>query len=100
MLDTSLMIKCPRCEAESTLGDWDDYSYAECITREMRRGYIPLQEKRAFNTKSGVCYKCPKCAQWIRGSQLIIDSDDPELRKLGRKRLTTVDGRRIIKHTK
>lgn len=98
MLSIELKIKCPHCDKTSAIGDWDDCSYAECITREMRRAYKSILNESVFNVKSNTAYKCPKCGNWIRGSQLIIESDDPKLKRLGRKPLTTIDGRKIIRH--
>jgi hypothetical protein len=84
MLSRNLDIKCGWCGKDSTLGDWNDATYARCVNREMKRMFTSLTEKRAFYKKSDTFYLCPKCGKWSRGSQLrIIHTDDPELLRLG-----------------
>lgn len=97
MLSKDLKVKCPRCDAVSNITDWDDFSYSECLTRQMRRAYMSLLSEKAFNPQSDYAYECPKCRNWVRGSQLIIESDDPKLKRLGRRPLTTVHGQKIIR---
>lgn len=78
-------IKCPRCGKNSSLLEWDAYTFEQCTSREMRRAFLHLNSSKAFEAKSDTFYICPTCKQWSRGSQLIIDSKDPMLSKLGRK---------------
>ena len=82
-LDPNLMIKCQWCNGEKTLDEWDKNTYAQCTSREMRRLYMHLHETKAFRRDSGKFYKCPICGQWLKGSQLIVVSDDEKLKRLG-----------------
>lgn len=82
--DTEI-IKCPRCGSKHILAEWENTTYGQCTSREMKRAYISLSVDRAYKEKSNTFYMCPRCNQWSRGSQLIIESDDIELVKLGRK---------------
>lgn len=89
MLSRNLDIRCQRCGGISSLGSWNDETYSLCVTREMRRTFTELTKERAFKRESDTFYKCPICGQLSRGSQLIIESDDIKLRKLGRESIIT-----------
>lgn len=84
MLDRSLEVKCAWCGKTSTLGEWNDKTYNKCTSREMKRAFTSLTEKKAFFKKSDTYYICPICGKWSRGSQLkIVNTDNKELLKLG-----------------
>lgn len=84
MLNNDLDIRCPRCGKLAKLKTWNELTYSMCSTREMKRAYTQLYEKKAFKQESNAFYICPNCNQWSRGSQLkIVNTDDKELLKLG-----------------
>ena len=84
MIDNCVDILCPRCGKVTKLKNWNDLTYSMCSTREMKRAYTQLYEKKAFKHESNTFYICPQCYQWSRGSQLkITNTDNPELKKLG-----------------
>lgn len=85
MIKDTETIVCPRCGKKHSLSEWENLTYAQCTSREMKRAYIKLSTERAYREKTNTFYLCPSCNKWSRGSQLIIESDDPELAKLGRK---------------
>ena len=85
MLNSTEIVICPRCDKKSTLKEWDDNTFKECKSREMRRLYLHLNMEKAFKKSSDTFYLCPKCNNWSRGSQLIVDSNDKRLIKLGRQ---------------
>jgi DNA-directed RNA polymerase subunit RPC12/RpoP len=77
-------VRCPRCFKTSNLGEWDDLTFKQCFTREMKRAYTKLTLKKAFKRESNTFYMCPKCKAWSRGCNLTItDTDDNELKRLG-----------------
>ncbi len=78
-----IKIVCQWCAEESALEDWDQNTYSQCTNREMRRLYMSVADLKAYEKDSGKFYKCPKCGQWLKGSQLILISDDESIRKLG-----------------
>ena len=84
ILDKHLDIRCPRCGKTSKLFRWDNATYSECDTDEMKELYTHLYEEKAFLRKTDAYYICPKCHNWSRGSQLkIIGSKDIKLNALG-----------------
>lgn len=84
MLSRNLDVKCSWCGKTSTLGDWNDTTYARCTNREMKRAFITLTDKKAFLRKTDSFYLCPCCGKWSRGSQLrIVNTNDVKLLKLG-----------------
>ena len=85
-------IKCQWCNKKSTLEDWENNTYKECINREMKRAYTHLYEKRAFIKSTDSYYKCPQCGKWLAGSELIIvDSNNKKLEKLGRQSIICIE---------
>lgn len=83
-ISRDLEVKCGWCSRTSTLGEWDDKSYAACKNRKMKRLYIGLTNKKAFDNNDPHYYCCPKCEKWSRGSQLsIVNTEDTELLRLG-----------------
>ena len=86
MLDRKLDVKCPWCGKTSHLGDWNDSTYNRCTSREMKRAFTNLTDKRAFMKNSDTFYICPKCEQWSRGCQLsIVNTENKSLLSLGRQ---------------
>ncbi len=80
---SSTIISCQWCGVPSTLQEWDDISYKDCTSREMRRAYMHLSNERAFNKKYNKFYKCPNCGKWLKGCQLMVRSSDKNIASLG-----------------
>ena len=77
-------IKCQWCNETANLDNWEQSTYRECKSREMKRKYTSLYDVRAFKHTSKTFYKCPCCGKWLRGSQLTItDAKNSEHLKLG-----------------
>ena len=86
MISREESVECPWCGNKEELGVWNDYTYMQCTSREMRRAFTELTREKAFTRKAKTFYLCIKCNKWVRGSQLwIVDTDNPELKKLGRE---------------
>lgn len=98
MINRTEDIKCPRCNKESKLGEWNDITYKRCTNREMRRAFTQLTEERAFLRKSDTFYLCPKCKVWSRGSQLkIVNTTNEKLLRLGGEPvIVSIDGENNI----
>lgn len=64
---------CPGCKKSSTLLDWDKATKDLCTTREMRRSYRSVLDKK--NWAHGVCryYACPLCGNLYRANQLKLE---------------------------
>ena len=91
MIPNDTNILCPWCECKCTLKDWNENTYKECKSREMRRKYTQLNNEKAFKRKTDTYYKCPVCGKWLRGSQLVIvDTEDARLLRLGREPVVKV----------
>lgn len=85
-LERSLDIRCPWCGSVHKLGEWNDSTYAMCTSREMRRAFTLLTDRKAFTDKGNAYYMCPGCKKWSKGTTLsIVNTDDAGLLKLGRK---------------
>lgn len=83
-IDRKEHVQCGWCFKESTLGEWNDFTFSKCVNREMKRDFTPLNDSKAFFRKSNTYYQCPKCEMWCRGSQLkIVNTDNEYLKKLG-----------------
>lgn len=92
MLDSDTKVKCGWCGEVSTVKEWDDTTFSECKSREMRRAYKHLYDEKSFYRQADTYYKCPKCQAWSRGSQLkITDTDDKRLLSLGGEPIFTVN---------
>lgn len=85
MLSLKLVVRCPVCERNSLLREWDELSYSKCTSREMRRAYKHLTDEKVFSKKVDIFFICPKCSNWSKGNQLAIQSEDPKLKRLGRQ---------------
>lgn len=84
------IIKCPLCESDHTVREWDENSYSQCTTREMRRCYTKLNSVKAFDRNEYKYYRCPSCDTWREGYKLVIVSDDEKLRRLGGEVITEI----------
>ena len=69
------VIICPRCNKASRLIEWDSVTHSECITREMRRAFVSLEETKAYVKGTANMYKCPRCAEYSRGDKLKVRTD-------------------------
>ena len=85
MLDTNLIIRCPWCGSTRTLKDWDDTTFSKCSTREMKRSFRSLTKEGTWLKNSNKYFVCRECQKWVKASQLIIESNDAKLKKLGRE---------------
>jgi len=84
MIKEDQNIKCAWCQDKSTAKEWNDTTYDRCVSREMRRSYVPIFLEKTFRRSEDTFYKCPKCSMWMRGCQLsIVDTDDKKLLRLG-----------------
>lgn len=84
MLSQTEKVCCGWCDKASLARDWNDVTFKECKSREMRREYTPIFNEKAFLRQSNTFYKCPICGRWLRGCQLrIVETDNPHLLKLG-----------------
>ena len=75
MLSRDSIVRCPWCDKTSTLGEWNDNTYAQCTNREMKRDFMPLMDERAFKKNSVSFYMCPLCKKWSRGSKLVLKTN-------------------------
>lgn len=67
------MIVCSWCSTPHTANEWNDLTYSQCKSRDMRRAYTPITDSKAFSGNKKSYYKCPECGQWRAGSSLKID---------------------------
>lgn len=91
LLNDNSIVKCPWCLSEHTLKEWDDLTFAECRTREMKRAFRSLKNRQVWGKESKNFYKCPNCANWSRGNKLRVVSDNIELSKLGNEPLFKIN---------
>lgn len=73
------VIECPDCKVESKLTEWDTVTFDQCYTREMKRSYISLADKRAYRKQSDTHYMCPSCKKYIKGYMLRIKGQLPHM---------------------
>lgn len=64
------MVLCPECKEYSTLGEWEDITLENCISRHDRRHYTSLLDAGAWNKGKGVAYMCPQCRKFQHSYQL------------------------------
>lgn len=84
MLEKGIQIKCGWCDGYTKAENWEKNTYDQCKSREMRRAYTSIYNKKTFYRKANTFYKCPICDMWSRGCQLkIVGTTDKELLKLG-----------------
>lgn len=78
------MIRCQWCQGENTAKEWNDLTYSDCKSREMRRAFRNIKEPKAWEQDAKFYYRCPCCSQWLRGDQLILlDNDGEPVRGIG-----------------
>ena len=66
-------IECPVCKKKSRLVQWDLATKNNCFTRERRRAFISLEQKKAYQSK--YIYECPKCGKGTEGNHLRVFGD-------------------------
>lgn len=78
------LVQCPWCSDIEKAEVWNDGTYKECKSREMRRAFKPLFELQVWSKKSQHFYKCPSCGIWSRGNQLkLIDEEGNVVKSVG-----------------
>ena len=86
MLRNSLIIECQQCGCKSTLEDWNNKTKGMCTSREMKRQYTELTDKRVFTGEKEAYYICPSCNSWSKGDELFVyDEDGERFKSLGGK---------------
>lgn len=70
MNNAGMKLECITCGKRSSLSAWNKKTREQCTTREQVRDYIQLYDPRAFKKETEVCYKCPRCGDWIDGYKL------------------------------
>lgn len=70
MLNKEDKVGCYWCSEVSTAENWNNATYSECTSREMRRAYTPIFNEKTFTESANTFYKCPLCGKWTRGSNL------------------------------
>lgn len=90
-LDKSTIILCPWCNQRSSLDNWNNTTYKQCDTEEMKRDFLPLYYRRTFNEEEKTFYMCPKCERWIKAIQLKLLSTNDKVSELGNKPLIKFD---------
>lgn len=69
-------VKCQWCRLVNTAKKWNDITYEQCISREMRRAFRSIYDMQVWGKDSDHFYKCPSCNIWSRGNQLILIDDE------------------------
>lgn len=86
------LVECQWCNIKSKAIEWNDLTFAQCFTREMKRAFRNIYDIKVWGNNSKNFYKCPNCGMWSRGNQLILfDEAGEKTRGLG--------GRPIIRLT-
>lgn len=60
-------LKCPSCLTSKQASVWDEDTKGKCLTRQQRRDYVSICEKRTTFKATEIYYYCKKCDQWILG---------------------------------
>lgn len=83
--DKGIRIKCGWCSLESPIEKWEQNTFKECKTREMKRAYETIYDEKVFRGDN-YFYLCPECNTWSSGEQLrITGTKDKHLLQLGGK---------------
>ena len=78
------LIRCPWCQGEMKAIDWDTKTYGACISREMKRAFKSVKDRKVWGKESKHYYMCPDCSMWSRGNQLkLIDDSGNVIRGIG-----------------
>lgn len=84
MIGKEINIKCGWCSGKHKAEEWNELTYSECKSREMRRAYTEIYKESTFSKGADTYYKCPSCGTWSKGCQLsIVDTEDRRLLRLG-----------------
>lgn len=75
-VSNDVILTCPKCGREATVKEWDDNTYRQCTTRQMRRDYISLTRKKAYKESSDTYYQCLFCNDWIEGWTFGTESEE------------------------
>ena len=81
LINKQAKIRCQWCQFEFTAEKWNDTTFKECKSREMRRAFKSIFDTKRFAKDSQNFYKCPHCDMWSRGNQLILLDDNGEVIK-------------------
>ena len=77
-------VKCQWCEGEFSAESWNDSTYSECKSREMKRAFRPIFNRQVWGKTSQHFYKCPRCGMWSKGNQLVLlDKNGKVVRGIG-----------------
>ncbi len=78
------IVKCQWCAAHIKAKEWNDTTFKECTSREMKRAFKDIYEKSVWTKDSDHFYKCPNCGTWSRGAQLLlIDKNGETIKGFG-----------------
>ena len=94
-LPESERVICPWCDKDSSLKEWDDTTFSECISREQKRAFKHLTDPRVWKSTSESFFKCPLCGQWVRGNKLRLKNWTPDYKGLGGRPLFEVNGHKF-----
>lgn len=84
-------IKCQWCSGVERAEIWNDKTFSECTTREMRRAFKEIYRTSVWMKGSNHFYKCPNCGSWSRGSQLVLlNKSDEVVKGLGCESVLTI----------
>lgn len=78
-IDDTSIVRCQWCGEDALASNWDDVSFKECTSREMRREYRSICEKFIWKAKADYYYKCPNCSMWSKADQLILLGKDKQI---------------------
>lgn len=91
ILKDTTLIKCPWCSKISNILEWNALTFSKCTSRQMKREFTPLVNKKAFDSNKRSYYECPKCGQWACGENLkAFEESGKEICGLGGKPVTLV----------
>lgn len=71
-------VKCPWCLSDFEAISWNDNTFKECRSREMRRVFRDIYNPQVWGRSSDHYYKCPSCGMWSKGNQLILLDESGE----------------------
>ena len=74
-------VRCQWCNTDTAAKEWNDITYSECITREMKRAFKPIFDIKVWGKGSDHFYKCPKCGMWSKGNQLLLIRPDGSVQR-------------------
>ena len=93
-IDKESRVKCPWCLGDYEANTWNEETYGECKSREMRRAFKPIFDIKVWGDHSDHFYKCPSCGMWSKGNQLmLLDINNNVIKSIGCKPIIRVNGR-------